>query len=167
MDGERCILDVIAGIDLYPFGAVADRPEISGETPPASYVPYATKPRPGWMVDAYLATKPGTAEAVNALAAAIVGGNERKPPAPNKAKGRQGQRKDRHGCGPRPADYTPDCPTPAEISRRCAAIRSTWTEQEHERRVVGQTEDRIEKVRASVANTKPPKPRRKRLVQVG
>lgn len=162
MDGERCILDDIAGIDLYPFGAVADRPEVSGDVPPAGSVAYATKPRPGWMVDAYLATTPGTAEAINALAAAIIGSNERKPPPA--AAVRRRQRKLYFTNGKRPADYTPDCPTPDEIEERCAANRAEWTEKERKRRMTGQSEKNIDTTRRLAASDRPRR-KPKRAVQ--
>jgi hypothetical protein len=145
---DRCILDVIAGIDLFHVGAVAARPEISGDVPPAGYVRHDARPRPAWMIDEYLATAMGTAEAVNALAVAIVGSNEWEPPA---AAVKRRQPKGRFTNGRRPADYTPDCPTPAEIRERCAVIRATWLDKEHERRMTARSDLRIVQAR--------PKPR--------
>lgn len=167
-DVAPCVLDVIATMgELFHVGAVADRPEVSHDAPPPGSGSHTTKPRPGWMVDAYLATKPGTAGAVNALATAIVGGNERKPPAAGKAKRRQRrQRKDPFGNGPRPADYTPDCPTPEEIRERCRAIRAEWTEEDHERRVIGQSVIKLDAVRKRAENIKPRSRRQKGALQV-
>lgn len=143
MNVDLCILDVIArsGITFPPAAVPSSiRPRVANDSPPANYVMRRPRFRPDRLIDAYLATRPGSVAAVNALSLLMQGVDasecQLRPAAERRLDAIQFANDDAgielpDGFG-KSSDgkRSVDDPTPDEIRRRCEAIQAGWADEE-------------------------------------